>query len=57
MEIDMLFFFNFRSRFSPTDLDNNGLSDFSLEWHSCDWNIKQIYQAEFVHWSYFINTV
>jgi hypothetical protein len=28
----MLFFFTFHSRFSPKDLDNNGLSDVSLEY-------------------------
>jgi len=27
------YFLNFNSRFSYKDLDNNGLSDVSLEWH------------------------
>jgi len=37
----MLFLFNFHTRFSLKDLDNNRLSDVSLEWHSCDWNIRK----------------
>jgi len=39
MKIDMFFYFYFHIRLSPKDLDDNGLSDVSLEWHSCDWNI------------------
>jgi hypothetical protein len=45
----MLCFFNFHSRFSPKDLDNNGLSDVSLEETAVTEIFKQIYQAEFLH--------
>ena len=49
IKIDMLCFFNFHSRFSPKDLDNNGLSDVSLEETAVTEILKKIYQAEFVH--------